>query len=80
MLTAYCEGMLFRLKGWHNASLYSHHFGNNICNLFLFYCDAGLCGFFPVHPRSYMYAWRSRKNEEVQAAAEAAKSEELKKE
>jgi hypothetical protein len=46
----------------------------------LFCFDAGLCGFFPVHPRSYMYGWRSRRDAETQAAAEPAKSEEQKKE
>lgn len=40
----------------------------------------GLCGFFPIHPRSYMYGWRTRRAAEIQAATEAAKSEEQKKE
>jgi hypothetical protein len=34
------------------------------------YSVAGLCGFFPIHPRSYMRAWRSRRD-----AEQAAKSD-----
>lgn len=32
-------------------------FRNN--NSFIFEC-AGLAGYYPIHPRSYMKAWRSR--------------------
>ncbi|XP_021933343.1 probable 28S ribosomal protein S16, mitochondrial isoform X2 [Zootermopsis nevadensis] len=35
----------------------------------------GLCGFFPIHPRCYMSAWRNRKAAETEAAAQEAKSE-----
>ncbi|XP_013195108.1 small ribosomal subunit protein bS16m [Amyelois transitella] len=37
----------------------------------------GLSGFFPIHPRSYMTAWRNRRTEQERLAklAEAEKSE-----
>lgn len=31
----------------------------------------GLCGFFPIHPRTYMTAWRNRRDADL--AEEAAK-------
>lgn len=40
----------------------------------------GLCGFFPIHPRCYMRAWRSRRDAETEAAGQAAKSDDQKKE
>jgi hypothetical protein len=41
--------------------------------------SAGLCGFFPIHPRCYMRAWRNRIAAETEAAAQEAKSEEQEK-
>lgn len=40
----------------------------------------GLCGFYPIHPRSYMTAWRNRLATDAAnaAAAEAAAAEERK--
>ncbi|XP_015520946.1 small ribosomal subunit protein bS16m [Neodiprion pinetum] len=32
----------------------------------------GLSGFFPIHPRSYMLAWRNRQAADAEAAAAAA--------
>ncbi|XP_020712536.2 probable 28S ribosomal protein S16, mitochondrial [Athalia rosae] len=34
----------------------------------------GLCGFFPIHPRSYMTAWRNRQAAEAAANAAAAET------
>lgn len=33
----------------------------------------GLSGFYPIHPRTYMLAWRNRALEEAQQAAAEAK-------
>jgi hypothetical protein len=63
-----------------DSTLSIHHLESLRPNIFLFCFVAGLCGFFPIHPRSYMYGWRSRRAAEIQAATEAAKSEEQKKE
>jgi hypothetical protein len=38
------------------------------------YFIAGLCGFFPIHPRCYMYAWRRHRDAETKAAEQAATS------
>ncbi|XP_069671730.1 small ribosomal subunit protein bS16m [Periplaneta americana] len=36
----------------------------------------GLCGFFPIHPRCYMLAWRARRDaEKAQTTEETAKTE-----
>ena len=37
---------------------------------------SGLVGFFPVHPRSYIQAWRNRR--ELEAAKQEAEKEEVK--
>jgi hypothetical protein len=42
------------------------------------YSVAGLCGFFPIHPRCYMHAWRRRRDAETEAAEQAAKSNQKK--
>lgn len=34
------------------------------------YVFSGLSGFFPIHPRSYMTAWRNRKIEKENMAKE----------
>ncbi|XP_012276180.1 probable 28S ribosomal protein S16, mitochondrial [Orussus abietinus] len=34
----------------------------------------GLAGYFPIHPRTYMTAWRNRKHAEEVAAADAEKA------
>jgi hypothetical protein len=44
------------------------------------YSVAGLCGFFPIHPRCYMHAWRSRRDAETEAAGQAAKCDDQGKE
>ncbi|KOC67267.1 putative 28S ribosomal protein S16, mitochondrial [Habropoda laboriosa] len=36
----------------------------------------GIAGFFPIHPTSYMTAWRKRKRDEEAEAAEANKTSE----
>lgn len=33
----------------------------------------GLSGFYPIHPRTYMSAWRNRALEEAESAANAAR-------
>lgn len=35
----------------------------------------GLSGFYPIHPRTYMTAWRNRALEEAEAAAIEAKKQ-----
>lgn len=49
-------------------------FKHRISNLFCVFI--GLAGFFPINPRSYMMAWRTRKQREKDAIEEAAKAAE----
>lgn len=35
----------------------------------------GVSGFYPIHPRTYMTAWRNRALEEAEAAANEAKKQ-----
>ncbi|XP_072946339.1 small ribosomal subunit protein bS16m [Epargyreus clarus] len=54
---------LERLKFWLGNGA---HVTNPVAELL------GLAGFFPIHPRSYMTAWRNRKTEKERVAAEEA--------
>lgn len=54
------------LGTWFISVMFGHF--NYILILFL-----GLSGFYPIHPRTYMTAWRNRALEEAEAAANAAR-------
>ncbi|XP_045506898.1 probable 28S ribosomal protein S16, mitochondrial [Colias croceus] len=59
---------LERIKYWMGQGA---HVTNPVAELL------GLAGFFPIHPRTYMTAWRNRKAEKeriIKEAEEAAKS------